>query len=640
MKTATRTPWLGILCGCLVGITASAQTTIENFEYASDPDLVAAWWPQSATLSLSAFVAATSTGTKSLQVDRYFPASAWETEILTGPVLPAPLAIASTQYVTLRISGDPQFTNASYNMLFLYAYDGAGNFGRWGAPVPTTTNWQGLNFTASSILAPWDSPGLPNMSDLVRFKFFLYGQGDPAGTAFPAIIYLDDVVIRDTPLIETPPPTYGPATIENFEQYASDPDLLAAWSRQSATLSLSPSVASHSTGTNSLHVERFFPANPWETEVLAGPVLAVPIAIVPTQYLTFRISGDPQFTNATFNTLFLYAYDGLGNFGRWGGPVPTTTNWQVVNFLASSIQAPWDSPGRPNFDNIVRFKFFLYGQGDPAGAAFPANIYIDDVEVRNTPLIEFPAPAAVRTLIDDFEGYADDTALRGFYSYVNSPAATATTASLQSPAPQGSNALKLAIDFAAGQWPWGSVHSPTLAPFSLPPNAVVSLRLKGDPTLAPIADAGTTFYLSFYDEAGGAINFTTPAAPVISSEWTTLKASFDDFWSGSVVDTGNLVRWRLLVEGWQGTAGSPAQSGTFYVDDIRITIPPVLTVYPEGGALKLRLASLIPGTTYTLRTSPDLSSWTTTPILATATSQTWPIPAGQQKGFFQLFYTP
>ena len=427
--------------------------------------------------------------------------------------------------------------------------------------------------------------------------------------------------------------------IENFE-YAGDTDLLAAWSPQSATLSLSASVAAGSTGTNSLRVDRYFPANAWETEVVTGPVFPTAMVIAPTQYVTFRISGDPQFTNASWQTFFLYAYDVTGNFGRWGAPVPTTTNWQVINLAANSIEKPWDSTALPDFNNIVQFKIYLYGQGDPAGLEFPATIYIDDVMVRNTPLIEFPAPAAMRALIDDFEGYADDAALRSFYTYVNSPAATVSTASIETPAPQGSKALKLAVGFAAGQYPWGSVHSAIVAPFSLPTNAVVSLRLKGDPILAPIADSGTTFYISFYDAAGSAINFTTPAAPVISSEWTTLKASFNQFWSGATVDTGNLVRWRILVEGWMGTPDFTAQSAAFYVDDIRIAVPPVLAIVKEGSAFTLRMDSLIPGTTYTLRMTPDFSQWTTNTMQATSNSATWAIPTGQQKGFFQLLYTP
>jgi hypothetical protein len=429
--------------------------------------------------------------------------------------------------------------------------------------------------------------------------------------------------------------------IEDFDEYTNNAALLAAWSPQTATLSLSSYVDPKSTSTNSMEVNVYFPSNAWQTEVITGPMLPAPIAIAPTQYVTLRVAGDPVFTNATFQTLFIYAFDGATNFGRWGSPVPTTTtNWQVFNFLASGIEQPWNSPGLPNMTNIVQFDFYLYGQGDPPGVAYSATVYIGDLEIRNTPLIEFPPPSPMRALIDDFEEYADDAALTNFYTYVDSPAATVTTASIATPAPQGTNCLELAIDFAPGQYPWGSVLSAFVAPFSLPTNAVVSLWFKGDPTLAPVADDGTTFWLSFYDEAGNAINFSTPAAPVISSEWTNLTASFDQFWSTTIVDTGNLVQWRILVEGWMGTTNSPALSGTFYVDDIWITVPPVLSVVLEEGALNLLMDSLIPGTTYTLRMSADLSQWTTTTIQATSTNATRPLPAGQQKGFFQLFYTP
>jgi hypothetical protein len=260
--------------------------------------------------------------------------------------------------------------------------------------------------------------------------------------------------------------------------------------------------------------------------------------------------------------------------------------------------------------------------------------------VRDTPLIEFPPSAPMRALIDDFESYADDAALLGFYTYVNSPAATVTTASLETPAPQGNKALKLAIDFAPGQYPWGSVRSSVVEPFSLPQNAVVEFKFKGDPSLASIADAGTTFWLSFYDEAGRGFNFSTPAAPVISDEWTTVRANYGQFWSTTPVDTGNLVQWRILVEGWEGTSESEARSGTFYIDDIRVTVPPVLSIVQEGGALKLHMNSLIPGTTYTLRMSADMAEWTTTTIEATSTSATYDIPSGQQKGFYQLSYMP
>ncbi len=640
MKNAMKSPWVGMLCGCLLVVTVSAQTMIENFEYASDDELLAAWSHAGpGTLSLSPWVAPNSTGTNSMRVDRVFAGIPWESELLTGPVLPSPLTIASTQYLTLRISGDPQFTNASWQALYLYAHDGDGNFGRWSAPVPTKNNWQVFNFLASGIQQPWNSPGLPNFTNIVRFDLYLYGEDDMPGAGYPATIYVDDIMVRNTPLIETPPATFGPAMIDDFETYASTNELLTVWDPQNATLSLSPSVAAKATGTNSLCVGIYIPAYPYKTEMLTGLAREVPIGITSTQYLTFRITGDPQFTNASFQSLYLYAYDAAGNFGRWGAPVPTATNWQVFNFPANDIEKPWNSSALPDLSKIIRFSFLLYGQGNPEGAEYTANFCIDELQIRDSPLLEFPTPSPMRSLIDDFEGYANDTALLNSYTYENSSVETVTTASLETPAPQGSKALKLGIDFNGDQYPWGSVRSGLVAPFSLPTNAVVTFRLKGDPALASVADSSTTFWLSFYDEAGRGISFITPTAPVISSEWTTLQARFDQFGNTAIMDTGNLVQWRILVQGWEGTPESPAKSAAFYIDDIRINLAPVLAVIQEGGNLTLRMNGLIPGATYTLRMTPDFSQWTTTTINATSTSATWPIPAGQ-KSFYQLFYTP
>jgi hypothetical protein len=428
--------------------------------------------------------------------------------------------------------------------------------------------------------------------------------------------------------------------IENYEEYPSDADLQAAWyPDMNATVTLSPYVAYRSTGTNSMRVDVSMPANAWQTTVFTGPALPAPISIASTQYVTLRVAGDPAFKSGTFNSLYIYAWDGNGNFGRWGGAVPTTTtNWQVFNFLASTVAAPWNSPGLPDLANIVQFKYYLYGQGDPAGTAFDATIYVDELQIRDSALIEFPPPSPMRAKIDNFEEYADSAALTNFYHYVNG-GPTVTTASLETPAPQGTNALKLAIDFGTGQWPWGAVYSANVAPFSFPTNATVSLWFKGDPTLAPVADAGTVFYLSFYDQGGNVLNFTT-SAPVTSSQWTKLEASFGQFWSDAVVDTGNLVQWRVLVEGWQGTVDSQPRSGTFAVDDIRITVPPSLAVVQQGTNMQLLMNNLIPGTLYTLEMTTNFVHPVTYTFPASSSSNIWPVLPEQKAAFFRLYYTP
>jgi hypothetical protein len=425
--------------------------------------------------------------------------------------------------------------------------------------------------------------------------------------------------------------------IEGFE-YESDDALIAAWyPSPGALVSVSTSVASQSTGTASMRVDFTFPSTAWATETIRGPQLDPLVVIGSTQYLCFRLRGDPAFSSSDFRNLYLYAYDDSGNFGRWGGPVSVVDEWQVINYAANNMEKPWDSPALPDLSRIVSFAFFQYGS-EAAIASYTATIYIDEITVRDAPLVEFPEPAAPRGLIDDFESYADNAALLAAYTYQNSPAQTVTTASLESPAPQGTKALKMAIDFAPGQYPWGSVRSAMVTPFSFPNNGVATLRLKGDPALAAVADGGTTFWLSFYDRAGNGINYSTPAEPVISADWVTLTMPFADFWSGAVVDTGNLVQWRILVEGWTGTPEQTALSGTFYVDDIQIGVmPPDLTLSSQGGSLTLSVANVTVGNVYELRQTANLVSWTTNAVVtATSNSLEWPITMDQAHQFYMV----
>jgi len=211
---------------------------------------------------------------------------------------------------------------------------------------------------------------------------------------------------------------------------------------------------------------------------------------------------------------------------------------------------------------------------------------------------------------------------------------------LATPAPQGTKALELAIAFAGGTYPWGSVRSAVVAPFSLPANGLVTLRFKGDPALAALADAGTSFWLSFYDQAGGAINFIT-SAPVVSSEWTTLEARLGDFGDTAGVDLGNLVQWRLLVQAYEGTPDRVPLSATFHLDDLRMSLlpdeAPVLAIARDGGALKITASGLVVGKVYELLASPDLKQWTPgSPITATAGTAVWTVQPAQTAEFFRV----
>ncbi len=620
----------------LIDSVVPKEFVIEAFEYADDAALAAAWVPSPNTLvSLSTAVAQLSPGQKALRAQLTFPTGEWATDTIQGPALPAPVSIASTQYVTLRIKGDPAFAAADFSDFYLYAYDGSGNFGRWGMPAPTTADWQVVNFSASSIEKPWDSPALPDLGNIVRFAIFQYGS-QAAIPEYTATIEVDDIMVRHTPLIEVETKEY---VIDDFE-YETEEDLLAAWTGSANTvLATSDTVSTESPGQKSMSATFNFPSGAWATENIRGALFAEPIVIGPKQYVTLRIKGDPAFATTDFQSFFVYAFDASGNFGRWGAPAPTTDDWQIVNFLAGSIAQPWDSPGLPDLGRIVRMSLFQYGS-QAAIDPYTATILVDDLMVRDTPL--FPAPAPFRPLLDDFEGYADTAALEAFYSYVNSPAElTATAASILTPAPQGNKGLELGIYFAAGQYPWGSVLSAIVEPFSFPADGVVSLRFKGDPALAAVADGATGFWLTFYDQAGQAMSFVTDSAPVISGEWTTLEARLADFWDTSAVDVGNLVQWRLLVQARLGMPESEPIYGVFSLDDLRISIqpsePPVLSVGRDGNTIAITAAGLAAGKVYQLWTSTNLTQWTAgAEATATGSTATWTVQPTQNVEFFRV----
>jgi hypothetical protein len=306
-----------------------------------------------------------------------------------------------------------------------------------------------------------------------------------------------------------------------------------------------------------------------------------------------------------------------------------------MNFRVGNIEQPFDSPQLPNLNQIVRFAFFQYGS-QTAIDPYSATIAIDEIMIRNSALTEFPAPSQPRELIENFESYPGETELLGSYSYLNSPAATLTVASIESPAPEGNKALKLAIDFAPGQYPWGSIRSTKVNPFSFPENGVLSFQFKGDPSLAGVADAGTSFWISFYDQAGRGINYVVPASVVTNSEWTSLEATLADFGDTSAVDIGNLVQWRILAQGWEGTADSAAQSAAVYVDDIKITIPPArpsLGIRRDATGVVISWPAAITG--YTLESTDKVSGGTWVAVGGVQGSEATVTPAAGNR-FFRL----
>ncbi|MCC6234358.1 MAG: hypothetical protein IT580_17080, partial [Verrucomicrobiales bacterium] len=490
-------PTLAIRCLALLGLgagLATAQTPIDTFEYATDDEALALWTPSAnALVSTTNSVSSASTGQHSLRLEFHFPSGAWATESVRGADLAELLVIAPEQYLTFRVHGDAAFAAADFRTLYLYAYDDAGNFGRWGAPTPNKAGWQVRNHLASGMEKPWDSPGLPDLSRIVRFAFFQYGS-EAAIPEYTAVVLIDDLQVRDTPLEDLP--ATGSPILADFE-YATVDLLTAAWTPSAnAVVSLSEDVAPKASGRTSMRIDFQFPSSAWATETVSGPALPVPSAMSPTQYLTFRVKGDPAFTGSDFRQLFLYVYDDSGNFGRWGEPIPLTSAWQIRNHAAGTIEKPWDSPALPNLARIAKIAFFQYGS-ETAIPAYAASVLVDEVVIRDEPLVEGELPPD--TVINAFE-YASAEALTADWVGGSGNVVVSTSDTVAATS-AGRTAMSIQFNFVSSAWTTEFVKGPVLTnPVAVARNQYLSFRLKGDPAFA-VADF-RNLYLYAYDNEG------------------------------------------------------------------------------------------------------------------------------------------
>jgi hypothetical protein len=617
---------------------ANAQTLIDGFEYATADELLTYWTPSpNAVIGITNSVGPKATGTNVMSVTFSFPSTPWATEFVKGTDLSTPVAIGSDKYVTVLVKGDPAFAAADFRNFYLYAYDINGNFGRWGAPMSITTNWTYFNFLASGVEKPWDSPELPDLGQIVRFAMFQYGS-QTAVPAYIATILVDEITIRDTPLSDPAPPREG--IIEAFE-YPSDADLLAAWvPSANASATLSTAVSPMSTGEKALRVQFNFPSTAWATEFMTGPTLTNAVSIGASQYVTLRLKGDPAFAATDFRDFYLYAYDQSGNFGRWGTRVPTNSDWQVFNFPASAISKPWDSPALPNLSQIVRFAIYQYGS-ETARPAYTASIEVDELQVRNTPLVEQTLTEAV---IDNFE-YATDEDLLA--NWLGSPNAVVSRSDSVAPKSPGKKSMSVAFNFVSSAWVAERVRGPQLAtPLAIAPKQYLSFRVKGDPALE-----STDFqrlFLYAYDESGNFGRWGTTAPT--DSDWHAYNfqvSTIEKPWDSPVLpDLSRIVRFSFIHYGSE--TAMPDYAATIYVDDLMLRNTPLSDVEPvlvtatrDGSSMKIRASGLNDGQVYVLQSSGDLVQWASgTSLPSTGGSATWTVPMTRSAEFYRVTLAP
>jgi hypothetical protein len=616
----------------------SAQTVIEGFEYSTADELLIYWLPSAnALVDVTNAVGPKATGTNAMSVTFSFPSTPWATEFVKGTDLSSPITIGSEKYVTILVKGDPAFAAADFRNFYLYVYDSNGNFGRWGAPMSITTNWTYFNFLAGGIEKPWDSPELPDLGQIIRFALFQYGS-QTAVPAYTATILVDEIAIRDTPLSDPAPPRE--AVVEAFE-YPGDAELLAAWAPSpNAALTLSTAVSPLSTGTTALRARFNFPSTAWATEFIDGPTLTNAVSIGAEQYVTLRLKGDPAFAAADFRDFYLYVYDQSGNFGRWGTQVPTNSDWQVLNFPAKTMAKPWNSPALPDLSRIVRFAIYQYGS-ETARPAYTASIEVDDLQVRNTPLVEQTLKEAV---IETFE-YATDEELST--NWLGSPNAVVTGSSSIAPKSPGKKSMSMAFNFLSGAWVAERVRGPQLpAPLAIGPKQYLSFRVKGDPALAT-----TDFqrlFLYAYDESGNFGRWGTTAPT--NSDWQVYNfqaGTIEKPWDSPVLpNLDRIVRFSFIQYGSE--TAMPDYAATIYVDDLMLRNSPlsdvetiVLNAARDGSSIKVVAGGLTDGRGYVLQSSGDLSQWTSSPSTpAAGGTATWTVPMTGNREFYRVTPAP
>jgi hypothetical protein len=251
----------------------------------------------------------------------------------------------------------------------------------------------------------------------------------------------------------------------------------------------------------------------------------------------------------------------------------------------------------------------------------------------------FSLSAGTIRVIEDFE-YASEGDL--LLHYEPSTGAVSSLSTNVADGSGGETSMKIDLSFPSGAWVTQTVTGLLLDEvFSIEPEQYISFRLKGGPAFES-ADF-RNIYLYVYDAAGNRMNYITDIAPVISSEWTTLTIAMEDFGDSSTIDTGNLVQWRILVEGW--AEPNPALSGTFFVDDIRVStqpeLRPVLEATREGQQVRIRMSQLTPGSEYELAKSENLTDWAiVTTIAADADTADPLVDADLKMACYQLIEKP
>ncbi|HQH73874.1 MAG TPA: hypothetical protein PK360_17500, partial [bacterium] len=202
--------------------------------------------------------------------------------------------------------------------------------------------------------------------------------------------------------------------VDDFEGYADDAALQENWTFTKAggedgLFGYLDKTKTPPQGTTCMLMDVNMPAKWWYNTLRKN--LAEPIDLAKYGSLMFQFHGDPNMTPGGI-TFVAFLFDSQGRALRFALPdeyLPTGA-WQKITLnLGSFSQEEWD-PGYgtdtpdANPQDITAVGLMVVGNEDNQAAAF----YVDDVQFAALPQ---------NIAVDNFEGYADDTALQETWTY-------------------------------------------------------------------------------------------------------------------------------------------------------------------------------------------------------------------------------
>ncbi|MFB3784882.1 MAG: carboxypeptidase-like regulatory domain-containing protein [bacterium] len=360
--------------------------------------------------------------------------------------------------------------------------------------------------------------------------------------------------------------------VEDFEGYADDGELQAAWTFTKAggddgLFGYLDKTKTPPQGTTCMLMEVNMPAKWWYNTLRKN--LDEPIDLANYDSLTFQFYGDAAMTPGGI-TFVAFLFDSQGRALRFALPAEYLPNaaWQKITLnLGSFSQEEWDAGNGTdtpdaNPQDITAVGLMVVGNEDNQAATF----YVDDLQLTVLPQ---------NLAVEDFEGYADDGELQATWTFTKAGGDDGLFAYIDktvSP-PQGTSCMLMDVNMPA-KW-WYNTVRKNLETGAIDISKFVSLDFwfHGDAAMTP---GGITFVAFLFDSQGRALRFALPAEYLTNPAWQKITLNLSSFsqeeWdAGNGTDTPDANPADIAAVGLMVVGNEDNQIAKFYVDDLQFT---------------------------------------------------------------------